>query len=145
MLCSIFFRAAAEETPVVEEVEAVAAVAEKAAEVVAETTTEEVAVEEAAEATNGDSNGDSNGHAAEANGDANGDSKNGHSNGDAENGHSNGDSETKEATKRKADEAGDILETIEVSAEKIAKLKEATEEPTEEEVAAPVAEEEIAA
>merc|ERR1712107_271028 len=71
----------------------------------------------------------------ETNGEAkNGDSENGHKNGDSENGHSNGNGkeaeateEDKEATKRKAEEAGDT-EPVPVSAEKIAKLKETTEE-----------------
>jgi len=44
----------------------------------------------------------------------------------------NGDSEDKEATKRKAEELSDSKEEpIPVSAEKIAKLKEAEEEKTE--------------
>ena len=76
------------------------------------------------EATNGNGNA-TNGDAEVTNGDSNG--------------HTNGDSETKEATKRKAEDAGDAPEPVEVSAEKIAKLKEAAEE--EPAAAAPVEEE----
>ncbi len=82
------------------------------------------------EETNGDS---TNGH--HTNGDStNGDSTNGHSNGDS-NGHANGeekeeanengDCEEDKAAKRKAEDEPDV---IAVSAEKVAKLKEAQEE-----------------
>ena len=94
-------------------------------------------------AKNGDAvaqNGDKaeNGKAEAENGEAkpeNGESHAENGESKAENGHSNGDAKEhteSEATKRKADDAGDAVpEPIPVSAEKIAKLSE-TEEKVEE-------------
>jgi len=130
-----------EEVAVVEATNGTAAVVEEATNgdaAIKEATNGDAAPvveEEVKEATNGEAkNGDSNGHATNGNAAV----KNGDSNGHAANGE-----EAKEATKRKADESGDAPETVEVSAEKIAKLKEAVEE--KEEVAPVVPEEEIAA
>ena len=125
----IYFSPATEETPkeVVEETPAKEeAAADKEVEVV------EKNGHKNGEAKNGNGeakNGDSeakNGDSEEKNGDS--EEKNGKTeekNGDS-NGHTNGDAADKEAPKRKADDSGDAKEEpIPVSAEKIAKLKEA--------------------
>merc|ERR1711942_197892 len=119
----------AEETPkVVEETpKEDAPVAEKAEEVkngdapAKEETNGKEAEANGAEKNGEEKNGDSNGHSANGNGhaaEANGAEKNG----EAENGDAD-----KEATKRKAEESS-TEEPIPVSAEKIAKLKEAETE-----------------
>ena len=97
---------------------------------------------DAPEATNGDAPKATNGDAEATNGDApkatNGDAPeatNGEAAVEATNGDSNGHATNGDAVKRKADDNGDTSETVEVSAEKIAKLKEVAAAAVEEEVA----------
>lgn len=112
--------------------DAVAVVPEEAAPAVEEAKKDDDAPEIVEAAENGNANGSANGngvHHADEEKATNGEAKetngtNGHAIGD--NGHAE---EAKEAPKRKADE--DVPEPIEVSAEKIAKLKDAADETEE--------------
>ena len=118
--------AVAEETPVVVEEKTVEEVPEAVEEVKVDAP-EAATNGDAPEATNGDTPKATNGDAPEAtNGEAAVEATNGNSNGHATNG---------DAVKRKADDNGDTSETVEVSAEKIAKLKEVAAAAVEEEVA----------